>query len=297
MRRSRRGFTLVELLVVIGIIALLISILLPALNKAREQANSIKCASNMRQLYLDAMMYVQDNNGQFFYPPTAQASESASYYPNGLYMMGNNSAMVDFTNNPNTNSGSTAYNQPGTFLPYLANGSNSPDARMAIFNCPTDMADGSDRIANTNLGSGAVGVAPRNFSYSFNMCVNWAQLYNTYITFTNNVHWHAMPFSRIVSPADKILIWETRYPDDLTCQLIHAWPNYTTPASGTINPDVQPGNRHNGYANYCFADGHVEADQPADIGNHLNFTGGAPTWAPNATGHANGADWFYLYGN
>jgi prepilin-type N-terminal cleavage/methylation domain-containing protein/prepilin-type processing-associated H-X9-DG protein len=60
--KRQKAFTLIELLVVIAVIGLLMAILLPALNRTREQGNRVKCLNNLRQLTLAWMMYAQTNN-------------------------------------------------------------------------------------------------------------------------------------------------------------------------------------------------------------------------------------------
>lgn len=84
--KARLGFTLVELLVVIGIIALLISILLPALSKARKSAITLKCAAALREIGHGYEMYATDNLGYF--PPTKLAPAVSYSLGNVTYLPG-----------------------------------------------------------------------------------------------------------------------------------------------------------------------------------------------------------------
>lgn len=291
MSRKGNAFTLVELLVVIGIIALLISILLPVLNRAREQAQAIKCASNMRQLYVYSMMYTQDNKGKLFYLPIDAPAgifigKGTQYYPLSIYML--TQAQLDFADDLGFNG------QPGTLLQYLGNGSTSVAARSAVFNCPTDAAQGDARLVGSpGVPLGLIQI--RNFSYSFNGCLNWNPNNLNYMQPATNGRMPALSIVRVVSPANKILIFEELYPNDMSCWLTYPIYGASYVNYGGLLLQEMPGNRHNGYANYCFFDGHVEADQQSDIYSHLNFLPGAYPTPSNPTGQPKGPDWFHLF--
>ncbi|HXE52854.1 MAG TPA: DUF1559 domain-containing protein [Tepidisphaeraceae bacterium] len=126
-RRDGGGFTLLELLIVIGIIALLISLLLPALARTREAARQVQCLSHLKQIAAAVASYVNDNNGAM--PGSAGALDSSEQWqPSTIdwiyWRMGNTQASI-------TNIGN------GGIGPYLHMSYSDPTT-MSVLRCPSD---------------------------------------------------------------------------------------------------------------------------------------------------------------
>lgn len=165
----RRGFTLVELLVVIGIIALLISILLPSLNKARAAAQTIKCSSNLRQIAQAMQLYLNDSKGVL--PPSTVGSGAVGEPWPGGFLWCNVLVKNRYIASPSGDQAGVNRKSSG------------------VFTCPSanDDTDSSNNFSLATYAGPAAGVAPSNGDNNKYASAGYAAEENTTLTGTGNL--------------------------------------------------------------------------------------------------------------
>lgn len=222
---SRRAFTLVELLLVIGCIVVLLSILLPAIGIIRGKAKSVQCHANMRQLYQATLTFTMDNKGELPLPTSrsGETTTNAAAMRTGVWAM-------DKSGVANLNA--------GALWKYV---SPNVETRRRLIWCPADEGE--------YYQSGAT--MTRNMSYCFNDEVRIKPI----------TVYRSRMMRDIKNPAQKIYIVEEVGPNDARC--VTPWSNNVDRISGRhgkIGSLVygSPEYLTAGRSNVVFFDGRVE---------------------------------------
>lgn len=238
--RAAAGFTLVELLVVIGIIAVLISILLPSLAKARQAALTVACASNLKNLGTYWVMYANENNG--WLPETETVTCTMNHNLPGIHPNGQNwyASLATTTglhdDKPIPAGGTCNINGGWTNTTPVGN------LPIGIWGCP------SNSLQFKPFGSG---INTGEISYSINSDDS-----------------HRYIDARSANPENRFLgIKMTRFAQPTELYAMFDAHSYRSWEDGLTGPNAEPPSalgidyvsyRHNSGLNVLFADGHVE---------------------------------------
>lgn len=230
-----RGFTLVELLVVIAVIAILASLLLPALNRAKCKAEGIFCVNNTKQLLVAWQLYADDHNDSLVYNVGGNGERGIG--PNIKLNWVDNILSWKSDDSDNTN------------LTTITDASLGPySSSVAIYRCPSDKVLSEDQ---RNAGWSA-----RIRSYSMNAMVGDAgEVSKSGVNENNPDYVQFFKASSIPQPV-RIFIFLDEHPNSINDgYFLNKWP--TGPYKEREWIDL-PASYHNGAASFSFADGHSE---------------------------------------
>jgi len=276
--RIRRGFTLIELLVVIAIIAILAAILFPVFAQAREKARQASCLSNLKQIGLATMQYVQDFD---------------ETYPDGWHPDGGDGSMT----------GMTMWRV--SLLPYLGSSMRKPVNNADLYSAQTEASWGSANVLSCPDAPTSAAYGATSYGYNTSVLTNG---WNDALGGSSPLQYNGQKMAAILAPAhvmafcDAALTWnngasgnaDSHYYDagaNTASQCVNyqsnnganatgncgPWqmnPSVWTTAFGSVdwsvgvpgeasdwgaNGDRRPWGRHQGKINCTFADGHAKS--------------------------------------